>query len=104
MTQWIDVGVPDDFQEEAGWPVRPDGHAVVVFRLDGSLYALRDLCTHGAALLSEGFVEDGCIECPLHQGKFDIRTGAPMCKPVTVGVATYAVKEVDGRVMVEVGE
>ena len=99
MSQWIDVGVPDDFQEEAGWPVRADGLAVVVFRLDGSLYALRDLCSHGAAKLSEGFVEDGCIECPLHQGRFDIKTGAPLGDALE-GLRSYRLKEDGGELYV----
>jgi 3-phenylpropionate/trans-cinnamate dioxygenase ferredoxin component len=50
------------------------------------------MCTHGKALLSEGFLEDGCIECPLHQGRFDVRTGKAMCAPVTVDLRTYGVK------------
>lgn len=104
MTQWVEVGVSDDFQEENVWPVRADGRDIAVFRLQGTLFALTDLCTHGQARLSEGYVEDGCIECPLHQGKFDIRTGAPMCSPVTVGVSTYPVKEIDGKVLVEIAD
>jgi 3-phenylpropionate/trans-cinnamate dioxygenase ferredoxin subunit len=43
-------------------------------------------------LLSEGYVEDGCVECPLHQGRVDIRTGKAMCAPVTVDLRTHAVK------------
>jgi nitrite reductase/ring-hydroxylating ferredoxin subunit len=52
-------------------------------------------------LLSDGFVEDGCIECPLHQGKFDVKTGAALCAPVTAPVRTYKVQVENGAVMVE---
>ena len=75
---WHDVGEPD------------------------GLYALYDLCTHGAAKLSDGYVEDGCVECPLHQGTFDIRTGAPCKAPVTEAVRTFPVRVVAGRVEVGV--
>jgi 3-phenylpropionate/trans-cinnamate dioxygenase ferredoxin subunit len=42
--------------------------------------------------MSEGYLEDGCIECPLHQARFDIRTGAAMCAPATEPLRTYPVK------------
>jgi anthranilate 1,2-dioxygenase ferredoxin subunit len=41
---------------------------------------------------------DHCIECPLHQGQFDVRTGEPMCAPVTEPVRTYRVRVVAGTV------
>nr|WP_156164526.1 nitrite reductase small subunit NirD [Bradyrhizobium sp. LTSP885] len=49
---------------------------IAVYRLpDGELSALDDVCPHEFALLSKGFVEDGEIECPLHQARFEIRSG-----------------------------
>jgi naphthalene 1,2-dioxygenase system ferredoxin subunit len=58
-------------------------------------------CTHGNAFLSEGFLIDGEIECPLHQGRFDVKTGAPTCEPACDPVRVYPVKIEDGRVFVE---
>ena len=89
MTQWHDVGEPDIA-----------GVDVAVFRLGDELHALHDQCTHGNARLSDGYVEDGCVECPLHQGLFDIRTGAPQCAPVTQAVQCFPVRVVAGRVEV----
>lgn len=99
---WHDVGEPDDFPDGAVWPVVVGGLPVAVFREVEGLYALYDLCTHGAAKLSDGYVEDGCVECPLHQGTFDIRTGAPCKAPVTEAVRTFPVRVVAGRVEVGV--
>jgi len=59
------------------------------------------VCTHQFALLSDGYVEHGCIECPLHQGRFDLKTGAPLCAPVTEPVRVYRVKVEDAKVFVE---
>lgn len=101
MSPWHDVGEPDDFPDGASWPVRVAEHEVVVFRLGNDLHALADRCTHGNARLSEGYIEDGCVECPLHQGTFDIRTGAPRCAPATEAVKTFAVRVVAGRVEVQ---
>jgi nitrite reductase/ring-hydroxylating ferredoxin subunit len=76
--------------------------SIAICRVGGALYALDNVCTHQFALLSDGFVEDGCLECPLHQGRFDVKTGQPMAPPVTAPVRTYPVKIEDGRVLVEV--
>jgi naphthalene 1,2-dioxygenase system ferredoxin subunit len=42
------------------------------------------------------------IECPLHQGRFDVRTGKGLCSPITKDIATYPVKIEDGHVFVGV--
>jgi len=104
MSQWHDVGEPDDFPDQAVWPVRAAGVELAVFRLGAALHALHDRCTHGMARLSDGYVEDGCVECPLHQGLFHIATGEPRCAPVTEAVRTFPVRVVAGRVQVCVEE
>ncbi|MCZ2496078.1 Rieske 2Fe-2S domain-containing protein [Xylophilus sp. Kf1] len=101
-TAWHDVGEPDDFSEEAAWPVVAGGKAIAMFRQGDEIFALHDLCTHGAAQLSDGWVEDGQVECPLHQGTFDLRTGAACKAPCVEPVRTFAVRLVAGRVEVEV--
>lgn len=100
MGDWHDVGAADDFNDGEAVAVLAGGQAVAVFRLDDELYALKDLCTHGNARLSDGYVEDGCVECPLHQGLFDIRSGAARCAPVTEAVRSFPVRVVAGRVEV----
>ena len=62
---------------------------IAVYRLEDGLYATEDLCTHGAARLSDGLVENGQIICPLHHGSFDIRTGKPARLPCASAVKTY---------------
>ena len=69
-----------------------DGTPVALYNLRGEIFATHGICTHALALLSEGWVEDGKIECPLHQGQFDIRTGKALCAPLTQDLRTYAVK------------
>ena len=99
---WHDIGEPDDFPDGAAWPVVAVGLPIAVFRQGEELFALYDLCTHGAAKLSDGWVEDGCVECPLHQGTFELRTGAPCKAPVTEAVRAFPVRVVGGRVEVAV--
>jgi naphthalene 1,2-dioxygenase system ferredoxin subunit len=54
--------------------------------------------------LSDGFLEGTHIECPLHQGKFDVCSGKAMCAPLTVDIRTYPVKIENGRVFVDLGD
>ncbi|MCC8977380.1 FAD-dependent oxidoreductase [Bradyrhizobium acaciae] len=68
------------------------GVPVALYRLGDEVFATHGICTHALAFLADGYVEDGKIECPLHQGLFDIRTGAALCAPLTEPVRTYAVK------------
>ncbi|SMF99362.1 anthranilate 1,2-dioxygenase ferredoxin subunit AndAb [Burkholderia singularis] len=102
VAAWQPLGALDEFIEDEP-AMRVVGNTpVAVFRIGDDVFALHDLCTHGHARLSEGFVEDGCVECPLHQGRFDIRTGAPQCPPVTAPVRTYPIRIVDARVEIHV--
>jgi len=70
---------------------------IAVFHAEtGKFYALDDRCTHGAASLSEGFIEDDIVECPRHAGQFCLRNGKVLSLPATVDAATHTV-ELDGR-------
>ncbi len=65
---------------------------VAVVRVDGEVFALRDVCSHEEVPLSEGDVYDHTVECWLHGSCFDLRTGAPTGPPATKPVPTYPVK------------
>ena len=73
---------------------------VCLINLDGQFYAISDICTHEEASLSDGEIVGDEIECPLHGGAFEIRTGAPAAFPVVVPVETFRVRVVDGQVQV----
>ena len=64
------------------------------------VYATQDLCTHEHAYLSDGVVVDCVVECPFHQGRFDIRTGKALGPPVIEPLETYPIKIADGRLYV----
>lgn len=96
----IDV---DEIAEEDVIPALVGGLEIAVFRVKGQFYATQDRCTHGGAALSEGVVVDDIIECPLHQGRFCVRTGQPRGGPVSEPLRTYPTKVEDGRVLVRIG-
>jgi 3-phenylpropionate/trans-cinnamate dioxygenase ferredoxin component len=75
---------------------------VCLINLDGEFYAINDVCTHEDASLSDGEIHGDEIECPLHGGAFDIRTGQPVAFPVVVPIKTYGVRIVGDEVQVAV--
>ncbi len=81
-----------------------EGAAICLYRLGSGIYATQDMCTHGPGRLSEGYVLDDLIECPLHQGMFEISTGKAVGAPCTIDLMTYRVHVVDDKLEVEVGE
>lgn len=73
---------------------------LALYRVESGVYATDNLCTHGAARLCDGFLEGYAIECPLHQGTFDIRSGAATRAPAEEPIATYAVEIEDGEIYI----
>jgi nitrite reductase/ring-hydroxylating ferredoxin subunit len=98
---WVEVPGAAALDEDEVIGAEVGGRRVAVARTQGRLLAFDNVCTHQYALLSDGFVEDGAIECPLHQGKFECATGKALCAPVTQAIAVYPVREDGGRVLVE---
>ena len=96
--QWIDATAVDDVPEDDVIGIVVGDRDIALYNAGGELYATDNICTHGHARLCDGFLEGHEIECPLHQGRFDIRTGAPMCAPVTEGIRSYPIRIEDGRV------
>ena len=73
-----------------------------LYRLSKTEVAVSDgLCTHAAAHLSEGLILDGVIECPKHNGRFDLRTGEPLRRPVTEPLNIYRCEVVGGRIVAD---
>jgi naphthalene 1,2-dioxygenase system ferredoxin subunit len=82
--------------------VQAGDRELAIYGVDGEVFATDNICTHGHARLCDGFVEGHEIECPLHQGRFDIRNGKAMCEPLTADIQTYPVKIEAGSVFVEI--
>lgn len=71
--------------------------------MDGEVFAADNLCTHGNAQLCDGFVESHEIECPPHQGRFDLRTSDATLAPCTEAIKVWPVKVAGGRVLLNLG-
>lgn len=76
------------------------GLDIALYRLADGLHATDNMCTHGGARLSDGFLEGCFIECPLHQGTFNVTTGAAARLPAEDPLATYAVEVEGGEIFI----
>ncbi len=77
------------------------GQEVALYRMGEAIFATHGICTHALAFLKDGFFENGEIECPLHQGRFDVRSGRALCAPLTRDLPRYAVELRDGMIWVD---
>ena len=94
--QWTDALSADELPADDVIAIVVAGREIALYTEGDKVYASDNLCTHGHARLCDGFLEGHEIECPLHQGRFDVRDGKPTCEPVTEALRTYPVK-VEGR-------
>lgn len=70
---------------------------------DGRLYALDNTCSHALASLAQGWVEDDCVECPLHAAAFSLTTGEALSLPATEPVGTHRIEIRDDEVWLSPG-
>lgn len=68
---------------------------------DATLYASDGVCTHGNTHLADGFVKGTLIECPKHNGRFDITDGSPQRQPACVALKTYKAREHDDKIFID---
>nr|WP_245826511.1 non-heme iron oxygenase ferredoxin subunit [Oceanibacterium hippocampi] len=102
MMPWCKIGTKSDLSDGEVMGVEVEGVPLAVYNVDGEFFATHNICTHAFALLSDGYVEDGKIECPLHQGIFDIRTGKAESGPVEDDVRTFTVRIEGDDLLVEI--
>jgi 3-phenylpropionate/trans-cinnamate dioxygenase ferredoxin subunit len=103
MPEWTVVCPVDDLDPEDVMRFDHAGRTFAVYRApDGTPFVTDGLCTHERVHLSDGLVMDHQIECPKHNGRFDIRTGVPLRAPVCVALKTWASRIRDGQIEIEV--
>jgi len=97
---WIEVASMDSIEKESAVRFDHDGRTFAVYRTaDGNFYASDGMCTHGKTHLADGLVIGNQIECPKHNGRFDVRDGSPQRPPVCVGLRIYPLRSERGRLL-----
>ena len=100
---WVAVLGVDELEKGGVTLVRAGGRDHVIYDAVDGLYASLAYCTHAGALLRDGYLDRHLIECPLHQGCFDIRTGEPRGAPATRPLRVVEVRTRAGRVELRIG-
>ena len=104
---WTDLCALSTLPPEGGKYVTVGNRPLAVFRApdDGSVAVLDDTCPHAGGSLSNGHLDaaTGCVFCPWHAWPFELRSGRCPDNP-SIGVGSYPVRIVDGRVQADLGQ
>ena len=99
---WVRVASVSDVPKGEVIDVQVGDRDIALYHLeDGEFCATDNFCTHEFARLSNGFLEDNEIECPLHAARFDVRTGKVLDPPATENLRTYPVRVVDNEIQIK---
>ena len=98
---WMKAADRGDLAEGEVLGVIVAGHEIALYDLDGEIHATDDICTHAYAKLSDGWLDREEIECPLHAGRFDVKTGKATAPPCTEDVKSYPVRIVGDEIQVK---
>jgi 3-phenylpropionate/trans-cinnamate dioxygenase ferredoxin component len=101
MGSWTVVAREGEIEPGKARVVDVGDKRIALCNVDGSIFAIDDVCTHDDGPLGEGELIDDRIECPRHGALFDVRTGKAVTLPAVYPVDTYPVRVTDGAIEVE---
>lgn len=101
MAQWVDVAPVGEITPGTWRTVDIDDVEIAVINVDGSFYAVEDMCTHDGGDLSSGHLEGCEIICPRHGARFDVKTGEVKAPPAYEPIETFEVRVENGMVQVK---
>ena len=102
MTDFVQVAKTTDINPGESRVVEANDKRVVVFNVDGELFAVDDTCTHRGGPLSEGAITGHTVTCPWHGASFDIRTGAVTGPPAPEALGCYSLRISGDDIEIEV--
>jgi len=96
---YVDACPVADIPENRARIVCLSGERVAIFKYDGKISAVSNVCQHQNGPLGEGKIVYGCITCPWHGYQYQPDTGASP-PPFVEKVPTFNVRVMNGRVFV----
>jgi naphthalene 1,2-dioxygenase system ferredoxin subunit len=99
---WHRVASAGDIQPDEPKKYKVAGEEIALYNVDGDIFCTSNICTHAYASMADGFQEGEEIVCPLHEGRFNIKTGEALCAPLVEDIQTFEVKIEDGDVLVKI--
>lgn len=92
MSDYVPVAKLSEIPPQGKKTIEVDGRFVVLFRIDGQVSCIDDVCTHDGGTLGDGELENFAIACPRHGAKFDVRNGQALTMPATEATVAHDVK------------
>ena len=101
MSKMVKVAQTDELSPGSGKVVAADDRSIAIFNVEGTFYAIDNICTHRGGPLGEGELNGENVTCPWHGANFNVKTGAVTRPPAGTGVRSFAVKVEGSDVLVE---
>ncbi len=102
MSEWVKVAQEGDVPPGQVKVVEAKGKSLALANVDGSYFAVEDLCTHDGGPLGEGELVGDLVECPRHGARFNVQSGQAVTLPAVLPVKSFKVKVVDNNILVEI--
>jgi 3-phenylpropionate/trans-cinnamate dioxygenase ferredoxin subunit len=99
--RWIKIATTDAVEQDDMVAVEIEGKQIALYHVGDGFHATANICTHAYALLTDGFLDECTIECPIHAGRFDIKTGKALGPPVNIDIKVYKLKVEGSDILVE---
>jgi nitrite reductase/ring-hydroxylating ferredoxin subunit len=96
LTRFVKVATVGDLADGALNLVTAEGEDIVLVRVGNEYFAVAAICSHAFGWLDEGTLLGHEIQCPIHEGRFDVRTGEPTREPAEEPISAYTVR-LDGE-------
>lgn len=98
---WTRIASRAEVEEKTLTAAEINGADIAPYWVDGQIFATDNVCTHAYARLSEGYLDGECVECPIHQALFNVKTGAVVSEPAEEPLKTHPCRVEGDDVLVD---
>jgi len=97
---WVSVAKSIEVPPGCVFATKIGDQDIAIYNINGEYFSTHNVCTHAHVLLSEGWLEGDIIECPLHGGRFEVKTGKGLGAPITCDLRTFETRIVGEEIQV----
>jgi naphthalene 1,2-dioxygenase system ferredoxin subunit len=101
---WVTVALRPDLPAGGMLAVKFGDYDIALYDVAGEVFATDNLCTHAMACLTDGSLSGDVVECPLHGGRFEVKTGKGLGPPIPSDLKTYPARVADGEIQLQLPE
>tara|TARA_Y100000768_G_C23558842_1_gene487211 strand:- start:64 stop:372 length:309 start_codon:yes stop_codon:yes gene_type:complete len=102
MSDWVYVCENSEIDFEDLKRFDHQNKTYCIYNIKDGFFATDGMCTHEDVHLEDGLVTDNEIECPMHQGIFNIKTGKVIQDPPCDDLRTYPIKVENNKIYIQI--